>query len=91
MPVGAVTPEGKRHPGDDSSFMKDPQYGYTWCERPDLPPEMRTRFRELLQKHNDIFARSLKELGCYCGELGPATIELVHDRPIWQAPRRHSP
>ncbi len=91
IPASSVTPEGKRHPGDDSSFVKDQRFGYTWCERPDLPPEMRTRFRELLQENDDVFARSLKELGCYCGELGPATIELVHDRPIWQAPRRHSP
>ncbi len=87
---GCFTPEGTRHPGRDDSYMKMPG-GYTLCERPDLPGEVRSRFEALLTENDGVFARSLQDLGCYTGELGPARIPLVHDRSIFEAPRRHSP
>ncbi|PNH01078.1 Retrovirus-related Pol polyprotein from transposon [Tetrabaena socialis] len=85
-----TSPEGQRAPPAAAHFAKDPSYGYTWCERPDLELELRSRFRELLRDNEGLFARSLKELGCYSGELGPATIDLVHDNPIYESARRHS-
>ena len=86
-----TTPEGRRYPGENTSFVKDDKGGYTWCERPDLSPALKAQFRDMLQRHDGVFARSLKDLGCHHGEMGPATIELVHDRPIWQPQRNHSP
>ncbi|PNH01247.1 hypothetical protein TSOC_012880 [Tetrabaena socialis] len=65
--------------------------GYTWCERSDIDPETLAGFKELLRVNDAVFARSLKEIGCYDGPIGPATIELLHDDPIFEAPRRHSP
>ncbi|PNH02523.1 Retrovirus-related Pol polyprotein from transposon [Tetrabaena socialis] len=85
-----TSPEGQRAPPAATHFAKDPSYGYTWCERPDLELELRSRFRELLRDNEGLFARSLKELGCYSGELGPATIDLMHDNPIYESARRHS-
>ncbi|PNH01022.1 hypothetical protein TSOC_013120 [Tetrabaena socialis] len=67
----------QRAPPAAAHFAKDPSYGYTWCERPDLELELRSRFRELLRDNEGLFARSLKELGCYsakCIELRDAGI-----------------
>ncbi|GIL45744.1 hypothetical protein Vafri_2902 [Volvox africanus] len=86
-----TTPEGNRYPGAGTSFTKDPQGGYLWCERPEMDPTLRAKFKAMLANNDPVFARSLKDLGCYQGEMGPATIELVHDRPIWQPQRSHSP
>ncbi|PNH02701.1 hypothetical protein TSOC_011296 [Tetrabaena socialis] len=88
--AGATTPEGRRCPPDNPRFVKDPA-GYTWCERSDIDPETLAGFKELLRVNDAVFARSLKEIGCYDGPIGPATIELLHDDPIFEAPRRHSP
>ena len=86
-----TTPEGNRYPGTGTRFVKDEKGGYTWCERADLSPELQGRFKAMVQQNEAVFARSLKDLGCYSGEMGPATIDLVHDRPIWQSQRWHSP
>ncbi|GLC44517.1 hypothetical protein PLESTB_000064800 [Pleodorina starrii] len=86
-----TTPEGKRYPGEGTTFVKDEQGGFTWCERSDMTPAVKAQFKELMQRYDKVFARSLKDLGCYTGEMGPARIELVHDRPIWQPQRQHSP
>ncbi|GIL93352.1 hypothetical protein Vretifemale_20754, partial [Volvox reticuliferus] len=86
-----TTPEGNRYPGTGTTFVKDDKGGYLWCERPDMDPMLKAKFKQMLAKHDAIFARSLKDLGCYSGAMGPATIDLVHDRPIWQPQRHHSP
>ncbi|GIL61652.1 hypothetical protein Vafri_16049 [Volvox africanus] len=86
-----TTPEGNRYPGARTSFTKDPQGGFLWCERPDMDPDLRAKFKVMLTDNDPVFACSLKDLGCYHGEMGPATIELVHDRPIWQPQCSHSP
>ena len=56
-----------------------------------MPPTVRAQFKQMLHRNDAVFARSLKDLGCYSGEMGPATIDLIHDRPIWQSQRWHSP
>ena len=89
-PPRATTPHGARHPGKDARFVKHAEGGYTWCDRADLQPALRDQLHQLMHENDTVFARSLKQLGCYRGELGPATIALVHDRPIFEAPRRHS-
>ncbi|GIL69066.1 hypothetical protein Vretifemale_52, partial [Volvox reticuliferus] len=86
-----TTPEGNRYPGAGTTFVKDDKGGYLWCERPDMDPALKAKFKQMLAKHDAVFARSLKDLGCYSGAMGPATIDLVHDRPIWQPQRHHSP
>jgi hypothetical protein len=47
-----------------------------------MTPELKARFQELVDRNDDIFARSMRDLGEYRGDVGPAHIELAHQHPI---------
>jgi hypothetical protein len=57
---------------------------------PEMTPELKARFQALVDRNDDIFACSMRDLGEYRGDVGPAHIELAHQRPIHQRPRSHS-
>ncbi|KXZ57050.1 hypothetical protein GPECTOR_5000g1276 [Gonium pectorale] len=90
-PANATTADGTRSVPPRSNFTKDPDQGYIWCERSDMNPQAAASLKALLKEREPIFARSLKDLGCYKGELGEMRITLQHDRAVWSGPRRHSP
>ncbi|GFR53003.1 hypothetical protein Agub_g15662, partial [Astrephomene gubernaculifera] len=50
--------------------QRDETGGYYWCNRPDITPQQRQQLQELVRANDQVFARSLKELGCYNGECG---------------------
>ncbi|GFR41142.1 hypothetical protein Agub_g1791 [Astrephomene gubernaculifera] len=86
---GSCAPDGRRLPPQEAEFERLPQ-GMLLTKRSDLSAVQREQLVQLLREHDDLFARSLTDLGEYRGDVGPFRIDLIHDRPIWQRPWNHS-
>ncbi|KXZ40840.1 hypothetical protein GPECTOR_1960g1000 [Gonium pectorale] len=85
------TADGRRSLPPEAKFMVTPGK-WLLCERSDMTPELQGRFISVVQKYANkgLFANTMADLGEYRGEVGPARLDLTHDRPIYQRPRPHS-
>ncbi|GIL83537.1 hypothetical protein Vretifemale_12323, partial [Volvox reticuliferus] len=52
-----TTPEGNRYPGAGTTIVKDGKGGYLSCERPDMDPALKARFKQMLVEHDAVLAR----------------------------------
>ena len=89
--ITSTLPDG--HPAlvPNAAYVKDAEGGWTWGHHSELTPELQAKLEHAVRSRKHAFAYSMKELPGYTGDMGPFSIELVHDKPIFARPRRYSP
>ena len=91
-PTGAVrhfAPDTEEFQFSNEQLKRDSTHLWSLAHHPESTPEQRQRFYDMLADMRGAFAYSTKELPGYNGE--SFRIDLTHDRPIVDRPRRRSP
>ena len=88
--VDDFSPEGPVQIDPTLQYWTDPDNQWVIGNHPQLTPAIREQLQaELLGRRDSCFAYQMSDLTGYKGE--KFKIELKHDRPIMQKPRRHAP
>jgi site-specific DNA-cytosine methylase len=87
LETNAFFPE-RRAPLTSEAHVKDEEHGWVYGNHRDFSEGQRAELKELLLRNKGAFAYSMKDLPGYCGSVGDFKIELTHNKPIIQRPRR---
>jgi len=71
-------------------YERDPVYGWSHGNHPLQTAAEKASMQAMLISKSAAFASSVRELTGYTGQMGPHVIELTHDRPIIDHPRKRS-
>ena len=69
---------------------EDKDHGWHYGNHPAFRPDQKTNLASMLVEHKHCFAYSMNDLPGYHGKMPPMRIDLQHDKPIFQNPRRLS-
>lgn len=89
--IGSTLPDGHPALTPHASYVKDEERGWTYGHHPGLTPALQKQLEGMLVERVGVFAYSMSDMPGYSGEMGEFHIELTHDRPIFEGPRRFSP
>jgi hypothetical protein len=89
--ISSTLPDGHPALTPHASYVKDAQRGWTYGHHPALTPELQAELVKAVTDRVEVFAYSMAAMPGYTGDMGEFHIELTHDRPIFEAPRRYSP
>ena len=89
-PSGTM-PDGLIYQPQEERYRKDKATGITFgCDPKYTPAQQNLMEQKILKDRLRHFSFSIMDLPGYTGIMPPASITLSHDRPIFEAQRRHS-
>jgi hypothetical protein len=90
--LDAYSPEGQQELGDLSDRWEiDPEHKWIYGNHPDMTPDQKQQLRDVLLEEKEAFAYSMTDLVGYCGDLGPAKLQMKNDSSTWSSDRNFSP
>ena len=89
--VTGTMPDGLIYQPQEERYRKDKATGITFgCDPKYTPAQQNLLEQKILKDRLCHFSFSIMDLPGYTGIMPPASITLSHDRPIFEAQRRHS-